>query len=562
METPAVRRLNVQLPADITVEERDVCDLEMLLMGAFAPLTGYLNMDDFCSVVQRARLADNAVWPIPIVLPVPKKLASKSENPEGARGHWINLRNIVGTVLARVLVEDCFEPNVDVVAQHVLGTTDTNHPYVRYLDVHHRNVFYVGGRVQQCHKIFHFDFQELRKTPAEIKELKRENNWEQVVGFQTRNPMHRSHFELTRMAVAEVEKSSASAGTPLSQQQSKKPHLLLTPACGPTQPGDIKSTIRIRCYKKLLPFYRDLCGIEATLVLLPLAMRMAGPREAVWHALIRKNFGCTHFIVGRDHAGPSTRKADGAPFYGPYEAHKLLQSLKHDIGITPVFGKNMVYVGPEYGGYVQEDQVPPNATIHQISGTQFRKMLQERTPVPEWFSFGPVLDELKSFYKQRIEQGFCVYFTGLPCSGKSTLAAAVEAQLQERSLERRQVTVFDADIIRLHLSKGLGFTREDRSINVRRIGYVASLVVQHGGICLVANIAPYEEDRLYNRQLVTSLGGGYIEVHVSTPLHVCEERDVKHLYKSARLGVIKQVTMLFKNEHPNVQMACTQCMCI
>lgn len=539
---PAVRRLNVQLPADVTIQERDLCDLEMLLMGAFAPLAGYLNMDDFCSVTLKARLSDGALWPIPIVLPVAKSLVSKSENPEAARGHWMNIRDVVGTVLARIKVEDCYEPNINAVGHHVLGTTDTNHPYMHYLTTAHQDVLYVGGQVQQCHQIFHFDFRELRRTPKETREWLAKQNAAAVVGFQTRNPMHRSHFELTRQAVAEVAKSLEQSG-----ETAKKPHLLLSPACGPTQPGDIKSTIRIRCYQKLLPYYQRLCNIDVTLVLLPLAMRMAGPREALWHALIRRNYGCTHFIVGRDHAGPSTRKADGSPFYDPYAAHKFLESVRDEIGVTPVFGKNMVYISPandpeEEGTYVQEDRAPKDAVLHQISGTAFRRMLQERLPVPSWFSFPPVIEELQSFYRQRIEQGFCVYFTGLPCSGKSTLATAIEARLQERGSEKRQVTVFDADIIRLHLSKGLGFSREDRSINVRRIGYVASLVVQHGGICLVANIAPYEEDRLYNRQLVTSVGGGYIEVHVSTPLRVCEERDVKHLYKGARLGVIKQFT--------------------
>lgn len=374
------------------------------------------------------------------------------------------------------------------------------------------------------HKIQHFDFLEYRLSAQQCREYIQKNNWKTVVGFQTRNPMHRSHFELTKQALAEAGEDAK---------------LLLTPAIGPTQPGDVEYHIRVRCYKKLLDEYGE---NKVKLVLLPLAMRMAGPREAVFHAIIRKNFGCTHFIVGRDHAGPSMKTSNGNPFYTPYQAHNVVKSVQDKLGIKPIFGKNMVYIETDGGKYVQADQVPPNTPVKDISGTELRRMLQTREEIPQWYSFPEVVKELHKFYLPQNQRGFCMYFTGLPCAGKSTLATAIESKLRENESETRNITVLDADIIRTHLSKGLGFSREDRSLNIRRIGYVASEITKHGGICLVANIAPYEEDRQYNRKLIESTGGGYIETHVSTPLSVCESRDVKDLYKKARQGVIKQFT--------------------
>lgn len=323
----------------------------------------------------------------------------------------------------------------------------------------------------------------------------------------------------------------------VAKSTGKDAHLMITPAVGPTQPGDVDYRVRVRCYEKILGHYAE----EPFLVLLPIAMRMAGPREAVWHAILRRNFGCTHFIVGRDHAGPSVRRSDGSTFFGPYDAHKLLEEFAPELGITPVFGRNMVYCGDELG-YLQESEVPKSIQTQSISGTKFREMLIKRDPIPPWFCFADVVEELHAAYLPLHQRGLCVYFTGLPCAGKSTLACALEAVLLEARSESRKVTVLDADIIRTHLSKGLGFSKEDRSLNVRRIGYVASEIVKHGGICLVANIAPYKEDRDYNRRMIEAVGGNYVEIFVSTPLEICEQRDIKELYKKARIGIIKQFT--------------------
>ncbi|KAF8817973.1 sulfate adenylyltransferase/adenylylsulfate kinase [Cardiosporidium cionae] len=529
------------LPLDWVVDnERIMCDLEMLLDGGFYPLKGFLGKIDYFSVLNSMRLSTGEIWPIPIVFPIPKNFERESiyqnnetpqkntVTPDASFPHTMKLRDKLGTIIAEFLVTDIYEPDIELEALKVLGTTDTNHPYARYLLEIHSGCYYLGGSVKSIKKIDHFDFTEHRCSATECREYIRQKNWEIVIGFQTRNPMHRSHFELTRKALRDVENATG-----------KVPNFLLTPSIGPTQIGDVDFVIRTKSYKCILSRYdRD----RVHMVLLPVAMRMAGPREAVWHALIRKNYGCTHFIIGRDHAGPSSKRCDGKPFYDPYEAHNLIQSVQVELGIIPILGKSMVYIGDEHGGYVEIDKVPEACQPKNISGTQFREMLMKREEIPAWFSFPEVLNELKKFYRPLCELGLCIYFTGLPCSGKSTLANAIGYSIRANEKENRKVTHLDADIVRTHISKGLGFSRSERSINVRRIGYVASEIVKHGGICIVANIAPYEEDRAANRSQITANSGGYVEVYVSTPLEVCEERDIKELYRKARQGIIKQFT--------------------
>lgn len=579
----------VALPSDWTVNERQMCDLEMIISGAFAPLQGFMGLSDYQSVLDSMTLANGEVFSLPVVLAIPKSCCgdtaatnvywmSSAQSVSTNQGRMM-LRDVVGTVIAQLDVESVFLPDLEEEMQKVLGTTDYNHPYVKYLRDNHSDCYYVGGKISPVNPIVHFNFELYRMTPAVCKQKIKARNYEVVVGFQTRNPLHRSHYELIKHAL------QTAAGT-----EKKQPMLFLSPVIGPTQPGDVPYYLRTRCYEHVIRYFEQdeeckfshLCdttastpnrspprsqqhstGLSASgeaatgeedsssnamLVLIPLAMRMAGPRECVLHARIRKNYGCTHFIVGRDHAGPSTRKQDGTPFYGPYDAHKLLGSVAEKLGIKPIFGEEMLYVGEEHGGYIPAGRLEevkrqkPNVEVNSISGTEFRKRLTTRMPIPEWFSFPSVIDELQQFYKQNHERGLCVYFTGLPCSGKSTLANALEAAILENRSERRKVTLLDADVVRQHLSKGLGFSREDRSTNVRRIGYIASEITKHGGICIVANIAPYTCDREFNRKLIEQEGGVYVEVYVCTPLSVCEERDIKHLYKKARQGIIKQFT--------------------
>eukprot|EP01053_Blabericola_migrator_P009020 Blabericola_migrator_1__9019@NODE_47_length_16538_cov_123_101147_g43_i0_p4_GENE_NODE_47_length_16538_cov_123_101147_g43_i0NODE_47_length_16538_cov_123_101147_g43_i0_p4_ORF_typecomplete_len567_score68_17ATPsulfurylase/PF01747_17/3e80APS_kinase/PF01583_20/6_1e58PUA_2/PF14306_6/4_9e32AAA_33/PF13671_6/4_8e09KTI12/PF08433_10/6_1e05Zeta_toxin/PF06414_12/3_7e03Zeta_toxin/PF06414_12/0_0025AAA_28/PF13521_6/1_2e04AAA_28/PF13521_6/2_5e03AAA_28/PF13521_6/0_018AAA_18/PF13238_6/1_8e03AAA_18/PF13238_6/0_028AAA len=526
MSLPVLQELvdHVDVPRDWVLDDRAICDLELLLAGAMKPLTGYMGLKDYLGCLNDMRLASGAVWTIPITLPIP--IASSALITDSEEVRTIKLRDFTNALVAELFVESIFVPDLTAEKAQILGEDNENHPYAKYLDAKYSDCLYVGGRIQAIHPIAHFDYKQHRLTPKEVQARLKERGWENVVGFQTRNPMHRSHFELTLQALRDV---TAATG--------KQAHLMLTPAIGPTQPGDVDFRVRIRCYEKILEHYKE----QPMLVLLPIAMRMAGPREAVWHAIIRKNYGCTHFIVGRDHAGPSCTRADGSRFYGLYDAQQLLSKFADEIGIHPVFAKNMVYCGPEIG-FRQENDVPEGASTQMLSGTAFRNMLVTRSPVPEWFCFSDVVAELHDAYLPPYQRGLCVYFTGLPCAGKSTLACALEAVLLERRTEKRKVTVLDADIIRTHLSKGLGFSRTDRSLNVRRIGYVASEIVKHGGICLVANIAPYADDREYNRKLIEAVGGTYVEVFVSTPLSICELRDVKELYKKARMGVIKQFT--------------------
>lgn len=513
------------LPEDIVLDERAMCDLELLVTGAVHPLKGYLDLNDYIGCLTNMRLVDGTLWTIPMVLPVPLSQVNRIDQPSPKK-QWLKLRNKTNALIAEVEVTSIYIPNLEFEKSSMFGKDHDSHPYAKHINANLKDHVYVGGSIELKHSVVHFDFREYRLSPSTVKRRLEERNWKTVVGFQTRNPMHRSHYELTVQALKEVANMTGS-----------KSHLMITPAVGPTQEEDIDYRVRVRCYENILNHYEE----EPFLVLIPLSMRMAGPREAVWHATIRKNYGCTHFIVGRDHAGPSAKRSNGSPFYGPYDAHELLKTHQEELGIVPVFGRNLVYAGEDLG-YVEYDKLPEGAISQSLSGTEFRRLLMNREPVPEWFCFDDVSRELAVQFAPFHERGLCVYFTGLPCSGKSTLASALEAVLLGSRSEKRKVTVLDADIIRTHLSKGLGFSKGDRSLNVRRIGYVASEIVKHGGICLVANIAPYEEDRQYNRSMIKTAGGHYMEVHVSTPLEVCEQRDIKELYKKARSGLIKQFT--------------------
>lgn len=511
----------------ITLEDRILCDLEMILLGGFAPLNGFLNEADYNSVVENCRLCDGTVWPLPIVLPVGVKEHDKLQNES-----IITLKDKTGLPIARLIVESRWKPDLVRECEMTYGSSDTNHPYVDIvLGVGLKDCWYYGGRVEKIMDVRHYDFMEYRmsaeKCRAMIAGFRESEGLTSFVGFQTRNPMHRSHFELTKYALKKCEGSEGSG---------EKARLILMPVVGITQSCDVDYQVRTRCYKKLMPYYEG----KAELVLIPLSMRMAGPREAVLHAIIRKNYGCTHFIVGRDHAGPSYKKKDGTDFYGPYDAHALVEKYKADIGIEIVLSQMIVYV-ENLGKYLPMDEVRSGDKVLNISGTEQRRLLKTGAEIPEWFSFPEIVEELRHEYKMLNKRGFCIYLTGLSGSGKSTVANFLMEKIMENEKERK-ITLLDADVVRTNLSKGLGFSREDRSTNVRRIGYVCSEIVKHGGIAIVANIAPYEDDRKYNRESIEGAGGTYVECFVDTTLEKCEERDVKGLYALARKGVIKEFT--------------------
>ncbi len=494
------------------LSHRQVCDLELLMSGGFAPLDGFLRRADYEAVVAGMRLASGALWPMPVTLDVTREFAEKV-----SPGERIALRDAEGVALALMTVETIWEPDKAIEAEGVFGSTDRAHPGVHYL-FDQAGPVYLGGPVVGLESPSHYDFRHLRLTPNELRERFRRLGWGRVVAFQTRNPMHRAHMELTFRAAREVEAN-----------------LLIQPSVGMTQPGDIDYFTRVRCYEHLLKRYPE----QTTLLsLLPLAMRMGGPREALWHAMIRRNHGATHFIVGRDHAGPGKR-SDGEPFYGPYEAQELVAEYAAEAGIEMVPFRQMVYVR-ERAQYAPENEVKAGETVLNISGTEFRRRLAEGLDIPDWFSFPEVVTELRRTHPPLDKRGYTVFFTGLSGSGKSTIANALMVKLLE--MGGRRVTLLDGDLVRRNLSSELGFSKQDRDTNILRIGYVASEIAKHGGIALCAPIAPYAATRRAVRRSVEATGGGFIEVYVATPIAVCEARDRKGLYARARAGEIKAFT--------------------
>ena len=490
---------------------RQICDLELLLNGGFSPLRGFMTKADYEGVCKDMRLGSGVLWPMPITLDVKEEFA-KSVKP----GSKIALRDPEGVMLAVLTVEEIWQPDRTAEAKDVFGTSSAAHPGVNYL-LNQSGPWYIGGKLEGLQLPSHYDFRGLRLTPAEMRAEFARLGWRRVVAFQTRNPMHRAHQELTLRAAKTVEAN-----------------LLLNPSVGMTKPGDVDYFTRVRCYQLLLSKYPP--G-TVKLALLPLAMRMGGPREAIWHALIRKNHGCTHFIVGRDHAGPG-KDETGKPFYGPYQAQELFKTNEADIGVTMVPFNMMVYLEDE-DRYVPTDEVKPGARVLDISGTELRQRLNEGRDIPAWFTYPEVVQELRRSFPPRHKQGVTIFFTGLSGSGKSTIANALMTKFLE--IGGRPVTILDGDLVRKHLSSELGFSKEHRDINIRRIGYVASEISKNGGIAICAPIAPYDATRKAVRAMVES-GGGFILVHVATSIDVCEQRDRKGLYAKARAGIVKEFT--------------------
>ena len=507
-ELDHLKRYAGKLPS-IQLSERSICDLELLATGAFSPLDRFMGEQDYQSVLDTMRLSNGAVFPIPITLPV-------EPGPDIRLGQEIALRDQKNNILALMTIEEIYEWDINETAEKVFGTTDLRHPLVA--EMHRWGKLNISGRLRVLQLPLRYDFKELRMTPAQTRaRLEEFSSTGNVVAFQTRNPLHRVHEELTKRAAAAID------GT-----------LLLHPVVGMTRPGDVDHYTRVRTYKVLTEKYYEPGSV--VLSLLPLAMRMAGPREAVWHMLIRRNYGANHFIVGRDHAGPG-KNSKGEPFYGPYDAQALAESFSEELGVKVVPFKMLVYL-PDEDRYEEIDKLPDNARTASISGTQVRdEYLNNGRALPEWFTRPEVAEILADSYPPKHKQGFTVWFTGLSGSGKSTTAEILTTLLLEHG---RQVTQLDGDVVRTHLSKGLGFSKEDRDINIRRIGFVASEIVRHRGVAVCAAVSPYRATRNDVRNMVGS--ENFIEVFVDTPLEVCEERDVKGLYAKARRGEIKGFT--------------------
>ncbi len=495
------------------LSDRQKSDLELILNGGFSPLVTFNSKKDYDSILDNLTLRDGSVWPIPITLDLTHNFIKTNLIEVNS---ILQLREKEGFINATLKISEIWKIDKEKEALQIYGTNDIKHPGVSYL-FNKTGDYYITGKLKKISLPKHYDYRELRHTPDKLKLEFQKMGWDKVVAFQTRNPMHRAHKEIA-----------------LKASEDSKAGLLIHPVVGPTKPGDIDHFTRVRCYKKIMNYFPE---NSSFLSLIPLAMRMAGPREALWHALIRKNYGCTHIVIGRDHAGPGN-DSQGNPFYGPYDAQELMIKYQDKIGIVMVPFKMMVYA-KNRSDYIELDKVTEKDETLKISGSQLRDKLRKGEDIPDWFTYKEIVDELRQVYPTKENQGFTLFFTGLSGSGKSTIANGLVIRLKEYG--KRKVTLLDGDIVRTHLSSELGFSKEHRELNVKRIGFVASEITKNRGIAICAPIAPYEESRSFNRELISSRGA-YIEVFVSTPLSKCEERDTKGLYAKARSGELKGFT--------------------
>jgi sulfate adenylyltransferase len=485
---------------------RSLCDIELLATGAFSPLSQFMGEQAYRGVVREMRLPDKTLFPIPITLAL--------KESDGLRiGQEIALRNQQNKLVAIMQIEEIYPRDSEWEAKEVLGTTDTRHPL--FAEMASWGQWNIAGPIRIINLPQHHDFIELRRTPEQVRDLLRTLGFANVVAFQTRNPIHRVHEELTKRAAERVDAA-----------------LLIHPVVGMTKPGDVDHYTRVRCYKILIEKYYD--PSRTVLSLLPLAMRMAGPREALWHAIVRRNFGASHFIVGRDHAGPGL-DSTGRSFYGPYEAQQTALSYQKELGVNILPFEELAYL-PDEDRYEEISKAPPGARVLTLSGTEARDQLT-RQRLPVWFTRPEVTEILSKASPPLHEQGFCIWFTGLSGAGKSSIAEILTILLMEQG---RQVTLLDGDVVRTNLSKGLGFSKEDRDTNIRRIGYVASEVVRHHGVAICAAVSPYRTTRAECRMMVGA--DRFVEVFVDTPLEICEQRDEKGMYAKARRGEIKNFT--------------------
>jgi sulfate adenylyltransferase len=503
----------------IQLSDRSLCDLELLATGAFSPLDRFMGREDYSRVVSEMRLNNGQLFPVPVTLPVSDEVNLKLDSE-------VSLLNSRNEIVALMTVKEIYEWNLEEAAQKVFETVDVHHPLVA--EMHRWGRRNVSGRLRLLQLPKRYDFRDLRMTPLQTRFSLERMGTENVVAFQTRNPLHRAHEELTRRAAEEVN------GV-----------LLLHPVVGLTKPGDIDYFTRVRTYKALAANYYD--PKRMLLGLLPLAMRMAGPREALWHALIRRNYGANHMIIGRDHASPGN-DSNGKPFYEPYAAQDLVQGLENETGVKVLSFGEFVYL-PEEGRYEDVRTLQPNTVTAQLSGTQAREWYRDGgVDLPDWFARPEVSAAIAQTYPARHKQGFCIWFTGLSAAGKSTTAEILTVLLQELG---RQVTVLDGDVVRHNLSQGLGFSKEDRDLNIRRIGFVAAEIVKHHGAVVCAAVSPYRATRSDVRGLVGA--ERFIEVYVNTPIEECEKRDDKGLYAKARRGEIENFTGISDPYEPPIE---------
>ena len=505
-----LKKLSASMP-DIILNDRQICDFELLTTGVLSPLNGFMKQIDYESVLDRMRLETGELWPIPICLDIPENLATTLET-----GQSITLRDSEGFLLGIMNIEDIWPVEMEKEALAVYGTTDISHPGVEYL-YQKSGKYYIGGEIQALNLPIHPDFKQIRNTPAEVRKIFSKLGWKRVVGFQTRQPIHRPQFEMTIQAM-----------------QQAKANLLLLPIAGVTKPGDFDHFTRMRCYQKVASHYPP---DSYVLNLLPMAMRMAGPREALLHMIIGKNFGCTHFVIGHDHASPGN-DSKKRPFYKFDSATQLAKEASKELGVETITFEEMVYL-PFEDEYKIAGQVPENIDTISFTGTDIQKRIRTGKKVPDWATFPEVIEELQKSYPPPLKQGFTVFCTGLSGAGKSTIAKILYSKFLE--IGTRPVTLLDGDIVRRNLSSELNFSKEHRDINVKRIGFVAEEITKNRGIAICAPIAPYEKTRSRIRESIQA-HGGFFEIHVSTPIIECEKRDRKGMYAKARAGLLKGFT--------------------
>jgi len=507
---PVIKKLSFSMP-EVILNDRQICDFELLTTGVFTPLNGFMKQIDYESVLDRMRLETGELWPVPICLDIPENLAATLEI-----GQSVTLRDAEGFLLGILNIEDIWPLDIEKEALAIYNTLDKSHPGVNYL-YNKSGKTYIGGEIQALNLPIHSDFKQIRNTPAEVRKLFTKLGWKRIVGFQTRQPIHRPQFEMTIQAM-----------------QDAKANLLLLPIAGVTKPGDFDHFTRMRCFQKIATHYPPDSYI---LNLLPMAMRMAGPREAILHMIIGKNFGCTHFVIGHDHASPGNDNTD-KPFYAYEEASELARNATKELGVETIAFEEMVYL-PFEDEYKIASQVPKGIDTLSFTGTDIQKRIRKGKRVPDWATFPDVINELQKSYPPPSKQGFTVFCTGLSGAGKSTIAKILYSRFLE--IGTRPVSLLDGDIVRRNLSSELNFSKEHRDINVKRIGFVAAEITKNRGIAICAPIAPYEKTRAQIRESIEA-NGGFFEVHVSTPITECEKRDRKGMYAKARAGLLKGFT--------------------
>ncbi|MCD4744341.1 MAG: bifunctional sulfate adenylyltransferase/adenylylsulfate kinase [Desulfobacteraceae bacterium] len=505
-----LKKLTPSMP-DVIFNDRQICDFELLVTGVYSPLRGFMTQTDYEAVLDRMSLTTNELWPVPICLDIHESLAVTLET-----GQSVVLRDQEGFLLGVMNVEDIWPVEIEKEALAIYGTIDKSHPGVNYL-FNKSGKYYIGGRIEALSLPIHPDFRQIRMTPSEVRNIYKRLGWKRVVGFQTGQPLHRPQFEMTIQAMKKA-----------------KANLLLLPVTGVAKPGDFDHYTRMRCYRKVSKYYPP---DSFVLNLLPLAMRMAGPRDAILHMIMGKNFGCTHFVIGHDHASPG-KDSKGKKFYKYNDATLLSEKLSKEIGVNVVPFEKMVYV-PFEDEYEVASKVRDNQESIFLSGTDISKRIRSGKKIPEWASFPEVVEELQKSYPMPAKQGFTIFFTGLSGAGKSTIAKVLYSRFLE--MGTRPVSLLDGDIVRRNLSSELNFSKEHRDINVKRIGFVAAEITKNRGIAICAPIAPYERTRSDIRSSIET-HGGFFEVHISTPISQCEKRDRKGMYAKARAGLLKGFT--------------------